>query len=58
MNFPTVIVLLVVAALVIVAIRALRMDKGKCSCSENNKTSVNYNKCASCSANCPLKGRG
>ena len=57
MNLPTVIVLLVVLALLIFAIHTLRMGKGNCSCSENTKQKANLNKCASCSANCPLKGK-
>ena len=53
MNLPTIIVLLVVLGLVIVAIRILRMGKGNCSC--NGKTTEQgANKCASCSAPCPL----
>lgn len=55
MNLPTIIVLLVVLAFVIVAIRALRKGKGNCSCGENGKNTTN-SKCASCTANCPLKG--
>ena len=57
MNLPTVIVLLVVLAMVIVAIRAMRMGKGKCACDGNSKKPANVSKCASCAANCPLKGR-
>ena len=56
MNLPTVIVLLVVLAMVIVAIRAMRMGKGKCACDGNAKKPANASKCASCAANCPLKG--
>lgn len=56
MNLPTAIVLLVVLALVIVAIRAMRMGKGNCSCGENGEKTVN-SKCATCSANCPLRGK-
>ena len=37
MNWPTVIVLLVVLAMVILAIRAMRMGKSQCSCGENGK---------------------
>ena len=56
MNLPTIIVLLVVLGLVIVAIRIMRMSKGSCSC--NGKTTKQEtNKCASCSANCPLRGK-
>ena len=57
MNLPTVIVLLVVMAMVIVAIRAMRMGKGKCACDGNTKKPANAIKCASCSADCPLKSR-
>ena len=57
MNLPTIIVLLIVLAMVIVAIRILRTGKGKCSCGENTKQEAHYNKCASCSANCPLKNK-
>ena len=57
MNLPTIIVLLVVLAMVIVAIRAMRMGKGKCACDGNAKKQANSSKCASCSADCPLKGR-
>ena len=56
MNLPTVIVLLVVLAMVIVAIRAMRMGKGKCACDGNPKKPANSSKCASCTADCPLKG--
>ena len=56
MNLPTAIVLLVVLAMVVAAIHFLRMGKGKCSCGENGKKTAN-SKCASCSAECPLKGR-
>ena len=55
MNLPTVIVLLVVLALLVIAIRTLRMGKGSCSCGKNTKQKTT--KCASCSVNCPLKGR-
>ena len=55
MNLPTVIVLLIVLAMVVVAIRILRMGKGKCSCGENGKKTAS-SRCASCSADCPLKG--
>lgn len=57
MNWPTVIVLLVVLALFIIAIRILRMGNDKCSCGKDTMQKDNYNKCASCSANCPLKGK-
>ena len=56
MNLPTAIVLLVVLAMVVVAVHFLRMGKGKCSCDEKGKKTVN-SKCASCSAECPLRGR-
>jgi hypothetical protein len=55
MNLPTVIVLLVVLTLVMVAIRTLRIGKGKCSCDKSTKQDVH--KCASCTANCPLRGK-
>ena len=55
MNLPTVIVLLIVLAMVVAAIYFLRMGNGKCSCNENGKKTAN-SKCASCSADCPLKG--
>ena len=55
MNLPTIIVLVVVLAMVIVAIRAMRTGKGKCSC--EIKKPANSSKCASCSADCPLKKR-
>jgi hypothetical protein len=54
MNQPTIIVLLIVLAMVIVAIHFLRMGKGKCSCGENGKKTAK-SQCASCSADCPLK---
>ena len=56
MNLPTVIVLLVVLALVVVAVYILRMGKGKCACDGNAKKPENSSKCASCVADCPLKG--
>jgi hypothetical protein len=56
MNLPTAIVLLVVLAMVVVAIHFLRKGKGSCLCGENGKKTMN-GKCASCSAECPLKGR-
>ena len=52
MNWPTVIVLLVVLTLVIVAIKAMRNGKGSCACDDKKK-----NGCAGCSVNCPLKGK-
>ena len=55
MNLPTVIVLLVVLAMVIAAIRIMRMRKGSCSCGSAGKKTENKGKCASCTANCPLK---
>lgn len=55
MNLPTVIVLLVVLALVVVAIRALRMGKGNCSCDESTKKPGNSSKCAGCTVDCPFK---
>ena len=57
MNLATVIVLLVVLALVIAAVRILWMGKGSCSCGENTKQETKYSKCVSCSINCPLKGK-
>ena len=50
MNFATVIVLLIVAVLVIVAIRIMRSSKGTCSCNDNKKSS-----CSNCSVDCPFK---
>ena len=55
MNLATAIVLLVVLALVIVAIRILRMGKGGCSCGGNGKKSTHCSGCANCSAKCPLR---
>ena len=55
MNLPTAIVLLVVLGMVVVAIHFLRKGKGSCSCGDNGKKTMN-GKCASCSAECPLKG--
>lgn len=55
MNLATAIVLLVVFAMLIVAIHFLRMGKGNCSCSSEEKKAKGDNKCASCMANCPLK---
>ena len=57
MNLPTIIVLLFVLAMVIFAIRFMRSGKGNCSCGDNGKKAVNQSKCASCTANCPLKGK-
>jgi len=54
MNLATAIVLLIVLAMVIVAIRILQMGKGKCSCGENGKKTAN-SKCAYCSAECPFR---
>lgn len=50
MNLATVIVLLVVLALVIVAIRNLRKGKGSCTCGEKKKSS-----CSGCSVDCPFR---
>ncbi len=55
MNLASVIVLLVVLALVVLAIRAMRMGKSQCSCGENGKMAENGGKCASCSVDCPFK---
>ena len=55
MNLPTVIELLVVFAMVIAAIRIMRTGKGSCSCGSTSKKTENKGKCASCTANCPLK---
>ena len=52
MNLATVIVLLVVLALVVLAVVALR--KGKGSCHEKDKKTGGD--CASCQADCPLRG--
>ena len=57
MNLPTAIVLLAVLAMVIVAIRIMRTGKGSCSCGSTGKRTENKGKCASCTANCPLKGK-
>ena len=57
MNLPTLIVLLIVLTMVFFALRFLRMGKGNCSCSKDAKQKVHSSKCASCSANCPLKGK-
>lgn len=56
MNLPTVIVLLVVLALVVMAINALHSGKGTCSCGEHNEKKKGSG-CANCTANCPLKGK-
>lgn len=56
MNLATIIVLLVVLALVVVVINTLRKGKGNCSCGEYGKNTRN-GKCASCTADCPLKGK-
>ena len=53
MNLATVIVLLVVLALVVLAVVALR--KGKGSCHEKDKK-TGGSQCASCQADCPLRG--
>ena len=55
MNLPTVIILLVVLAMVIVALRVLRTGKGKCSCDSNTKKTASGNKCAGCAFDCPFK---
>ena len=55
MNWPTVIVLLVVLALVVAAAKALRGGKGTCSCDKDGKPMEHGNGCASCSADCPFK---
>ena len=55
MNLPTVIVLLVVLAMVIVALRVMRMGKGKCSCEGNSKKPSSGNKCSGCAVDCPFR---
>ena len=55
MNLASVIVLLVVLAMVIVALRVLRTGKGKCSCESNTKKTGSGNKCAGCALDCPFK---
>lgn len=55
MNLPTVIVLLVVTALVVAAVISIRKGKGACICDDNTKKPLSNAKCASCSADCPLK---
>ena len=50
MNWATGIVLVVVAALVVVAVRALRKDKHSRCDSRNG--------CSGCAMDCPLRGRG
>ena len=50
MNLPTIIVLLVVAALVGLAVKALRSGKGSCSCEDKKKSG-----CAGCSVDCPFR---
>ena len=54
MNLPTAIVLLVVAALVVVDVIALRRGKGRCSCEANGNKKGS---CAHCTTNCPLRGK-
>ena len=49
MNWATAIVLLIVAALVIVAIRALRTNKNSC-CGDKKQSG-----CAGCSLDCPFR---
>ena len=56
MNLPTVIVLLVVFALVVMALNALHSGKGSCSCGEHNEKKKGSG-CTNCTANCPLKGK-
>lgn len=56
MNLPTVIVLLVVLALVVMALNALHSGKGTCSCDDHNEKKKGSG-CANCTANCPLKGK-
>lgn len=55
MNLATVIVLAVVLALVVLAVRTLRKGKGGCSCGAGNKKTGGCSKCASCSVDCPFK---
>ena len=55
MNLASIIILLIVLAMAIVAIRILRMGKGKCSCESNIKKPANCNKCAGCTVDCPFK---
>jgi preprotein translocase subunit SecG len=51
MNWATVIVLLVVAVLVIIAVRILQKGRGNDSCCGDNKK----NGCAGCSIDCPFR---
>ena len=55
MNWATIIVLLVVLAMVIVAIRALQAGKGSCSCGENCKKDEKSSGYAGCSVDCPFR---
>ena len=57
MNLPSIIVLLAILVMVVVAIRRLRMDKGRCSCEDSMEKTAYGDKCSSCSADCPLKNR-
>jgi len=50
MNCATAIVLLVVAALVGLAVKALRSGKGSCSCDGKKKSG-----CGGCSVDCPFR---
>ena len=50
MNLPTIIVLLVVLAMVVIAIRFLRSGKGNCSCGDKKKSG-----CSGCSVDCPFR---
>ena len=56
MNLPTIIVLLVVLALVVMALNALHSGKDTCSCGDHNEKKKGSG-CANCTANCPLKGK-
>ena len=55
MNWPTVIVLSVVLALVVVDIIALRRGKGRCDCGRTQKNGQTRNSCEGCVADCPFK---
>ncbi|MBR5911795.1 MAG: FeoB-associated Cys-rich membrane protein [Bacteroidales bacterium] len=50
MNWATIIVLLVVAALVFVALRSLRSGKSQGSCSDKKQDG-----CSGCSVDCPFR---
>ena len=54
MNLASIIVLLVVAALAFLAVRALRSDKRSC-CDSNTKKPKDSSKCAGCTVDCPFK---